>query len=107
MNATLIKALVALAPVSLVLSWSMITLCRKRTISSFLQLLGAGFMVAVVLAHICEALHLFPFMRWGEQASIGHYLDLFSATLGLILFPLGYVFARREISKRSRARESF
>jgi hypothetical protein len=86
MNVTLIKALVALAAASMMLFWSAVTFSRKQKIFPFLQLLGAGFLMAVVLAHICE----------GAHASIGHYLDLFSATLGLILFPLGYVFTRGE-----------
>jgi hypothetical protein len=50
----------------------------------------------VVLAHGCEALHLFPRMHWGEEHSAGHYLDLSSAVLGLTLFPLGFVLHRRE-----------
>jgi hypothetical protein len=45
----------------------------------------------VVLAHICEALHLFPWTHWGLEHSVGHYLDLWSAVLGLILFPIGYL----------------
>ncbi len=56
---------------------------------SFLQLLGAGCLIVVVLTHIFEALHLFPFMQWGSPHSFGHYLDLTSAILGLTLFPVG------------------
>jgi hypothetical protein len=29
----------------------------------------------VVLTHLCEALHLFPWMHWGLENSVGHYLD--------------------------------
>lgn len=46
----------------------------------------------VVFTHIFEALHLFPFMQWGSPHSVGHYLDLTSAILGLTLFPLGFLF---------------
>jgi len=56
-----------------------------------LQLLGSGFLVVVALAHVCEALRLFPWMGWGLEHSFGHYLDLFSVALGVTLFPLGYV----------------
>jgi hypothetical protein len=31
-------------------------------------------------------------MHWGREHSVGHYLDLTSAVLGLTLFPLGYLF---------------
>jgi hypothetical protein len=39
-----------------------------------------------------EALRLFPWMRWGFEHSVGHYLDLWSAALGLPLIPIGYLF---------------
>ena len=60
--------------------------------SSFLQLFGAGCLMVVVLAHVCEAVHLFPFMHWGIKHSVGHYLDLWSALLGVALFAVGYLF---------------
>jgi hypothetical protein len=51
----------------------------------------------VVLTHVCEALHLLPWMRWGEPDSAGHYLDLSSAALGLTLLTAGYVLDRRQM----------
>ena len=63
-----------------------------------LQLVGAGCLMLVVLTHVAEALHLFPWMQWGMEHSVGHYLDLFSAIFGLTLFPIGYLlhaFAER------------
>jgi hypothetical protein len=49
----------------------------------------------VVLTHIAEALHLFPFMGWGDAHSAGHFLDLTSAVLGVTLLPLGYLLQVR------------
>jgi hypothetical protein len=96
MNATLTKALIALMPAFVVLCASGRRLWRSRSIASALQLLGAASLLAVVMAHICEGLRLFPFMRWGEGASAGHYLDLIAAMFALILLPLGYGFGRRK-----------
>ena len=45
----------------------------------------------VVLTHLGEALHLLPRIHWGSEHSVGHYLDLWSAVLGLTLFPIGYM----------------
>jgi hypothetical protein len=75
----LAKALVALAPASLLLAGSAIVFFRERHTASFLQLFGAGCLALVVLAHICEALRLFPAMGWGEQQSLGHYLKTLGA----------------------------
>ena len=91
MNTTLLKTLVALVPVSILFFGSVLLFRRGKTLGSFLQLLGAGCLLIVVLTHLCEALRLFPWMRWGDQHSVGHYLDLGSAVLGLILFPVGYL----------------
>ena len=91
MNATLAKALVALLPAGILFIGSVLLFLRERTLGSCLQLLGAGCLVMVVLAHLCEALHLFPWMQWGSKSSVGHYLDLWCAVLGLTLFPIGYL----------------
>jgi len=49
----------------------------------------------VVMAHVCEGFHLLPRMGWGEPQSVGHYLDLSGAAIGLTLLPLGYLLSRR------------
>jgi len=56
-------------------------------------------MVAVVLTHVCEALGVFPGMGWGQEHSIGHYLDFGSAVLGGTLFPIGYLLQSLRFSK--------
>ena len=91
MNVILLKAHVALVPVFMLLSGSVVLFFREQSVCSFLQLLGAGCLVVVVLTHVFEALHLFPWMHWGLEHSIGHYLDFWSAVLGLTLFPTGYL----------------
>jgi hypothetical protein len=90
MNAALFKALVALLPACLLLSGSTIMFLRGKTLFLFMQLIGAGCIVLVVLTHVCEALQLFPAMHWGLEHSAGHYVDLVGALLGLTLFPAGH-----------------
>jgi hypothetical protein len=89
MNITLLKPLVALVPTSVLLSASVVLFLKGKTMSSLLQLLGAGCLVMVMLTHVCEALQLFPWMHWGSEHGVGHYLDASSAALGIALFPLG------------------
>ena len=75
MNVTLLKALVALVAVCLLFLWSVVLFLRGKSLCSFLQLLGAGWLMVVVLTHVAEALQLFPWMQWGSSQSVGHYLD--------------------------------
>jgi hypothetical protein len=64
---------------------------RTRSVSSFLQLVGAVCLVVVVLTHVAEALRLFPSMQWGRPHSLGHYVDFGSAMLAFALFPVGHL----------------
>jgi hypothetical protein len=71
---------------------SVILFHRERNALAFLQLIGASGLLLVVLTHVAEALHLFPFMGWGLEHSVGHYLDLGSAGIAVTLFAIGYFF---------------
>jgi len=90
MNLTLLKALAVLVPVSALCIASTAAFAKEKTLCSAIQLCGAGCLMVVVLAHVCEALRLFQWMRWGDLHSLGHYVDLVSVILGLTLLPLGY-----------------
>jgi len=91
MNATLAKSMIAFLPACMLLSGSALLFRRGKSVGSLLQLIGAGCLVIVVLTHLCEALYLFPWMHWGSEHSVGHYLDLSGAVLGLTLFLIGYL----------------
>lgn len=91
MNTALVVGLLLLAPASMIFSGSVILFRRGKSVCSFLQLVGAGCLVVVVICHLSEALHLFPWMHWGLKHSVGHYLDFGSAVVGLALFPVGYL----------------
>ena len=85
-----VKLAIALVPASLLVCGSVVLLRTTQSMWVSFQLLGSMFLGVVISAHICEALGIFPWMRWGSEGSIGHYLDLGSALLGFTLFPLGY-----------------
>jgi ABC-type nickel/cobalt efflux system permease component RcnA len=63
-----------------------------------MQVVGLGALAAVVATHVAERFEFFPSMGWGIPNSPGHYLDLLSAILGLVLLPLG--FALRRLARR-------
>ncbi|HJZ73183.1 MAG TPA: hypothetical protein VKE51_15670 [Vicinamibacterales bacterium] len=89
------KALIALVPAVLLLALSAAVFIKRRNVAAFLQLAGSGCLVIVVLTHVCEALGLFPSMRFGEPDSAGHYLDLTSAVVGVMLFIAGWLLRVR------------
>ena len=91
MNATLLRTLIALLPAGILFAGSAVLFFKRKTTHSFLQFIGAGCLVIVVLTHVSEALRLFPWMGWGLEHSVGHYLDFSTAILGLTLFPIGYL----------------
>jgi len=87
----LLKALMAFAPACVLFLSSVLLFMRTKAVFSFMELLGSGGFMLVASAHICEALGLFPWMNWGHEQSVGHYLDLSGAALGLVLFPTGHL----------------
>jgi len=94
-----VKLTIALVPVSMLLYGSVVLFRTRQSMWVSFQLIGSAFLVVVVLTHICEALSIFHWMHWGLEDSIGHYLDLVSAVLGLTLFPIGYCFYARTTGK--------
>ena len=96
MNVPLIKVAVASIPVTIALSYALTTFARRQSVWSAVQLTGAAGLAVVVVAHVCEVLHLLPWFGWGQEHSVGHYIDLASAILGVTLLPLGYLFHRRD-----------
>jgi hypothetical protein len=93
MNDALLKALVVLIPTGVLFFAAAILFAKRKSATSFLQLGGTAALAVVVLAHVCEALHLFPSMGWGLPDSVGHYVDFYSAILAATLFPLGYLLS--------------
>jgi uncharacterized membrane protein len=91
MNDAALRSFVALIPACLLFAGAAIICLRRKSMSSIFQLLGAAAVVVVVLTHMFEAHRVFPRMRWGSQTSLGHYLDLLCAILGVTLFSLGYL----------------
>lgn len=64
---------------------------RLRTMGSLLQLLGAASFVVVAFSHVFEELSVFPGFGWGQSHSIGHYIDLGAAIIGLTLVFTGFL----------------
>lgn len=89
MERELFTTLVLLAFVCCALVYSVVLVLRKAPWSR-MQFVGAAFLLVEVLDHLCQACMWLPWMHWGASDSPGHYLNLASIILGMILFPAGY-----------------
>lgn len=87
----LFEALAILSLTGLLFSAAAILFARAKTAATTLQLIGSGCLVWVAVFHIFEALEVLPQMGWGQEGSVGHYLDLCCAVLGFCLFSVGYL----------------
>ena len=96
MHATAQRALILAVVVAPVLGWSALRAWRRPALATVVQLIGALGLTIVVAAHLCEGLRLLPRMGWGEPHSVGHYVDLSGAAVGIALLPLGYLLSRRK-----------
>jgi hypothetical protein len=90
MNHTIIRALVAFIPISMLFSGAVILFARGKTAGSFLQLLGTASLVLVAFTHVCEAPHWFPSAQWGLEHSLATTLICQRQLLG-VTFCVGYL----------------
>jgi len=89
MNLVTLKGILALGATSALFAGSAILYARRGTWGSILQLLGVACFVVVALTHFFEAFAIFPVLGWGKPRSIGHYIDLGAAVLGIALVSAG------------------
>jgi len=67
---------------------------KVKTGGRLVLMVGSACLLIVLLMHVAEAFHIFPAMGWGLPNSIGHYLDLASAILGVALLLIGFIASR-------------
>lgn len=92
MNPAALKSILALVATSTLFAGAAMLYQRRGTTGSALQLLGVACFVVVALAHAFEALAILPVLGWGQPNSIGHYIDLGAAVLGVTLVSAGLCF---------------
>src|SRR5438105_7936065 len=92
MNVAVLEGILALAATSTLLVGLAILYRRRGTVGSALQLLGVACFVVVAITHVFEALAILPALGWGQPRSIGHFIDLGAAVLGLTLVCAGLLF---------------
>lgn len=81
----ILRTLIAFALAVLLVAGAALGYHRRRSTTLRLILFAALCSWVVAAAHVCEAFGLLPGAGWGQPQSVGHYIDLGAAVLGLTL----------------------
>ena len=81
----ILRSIVACAIAMGLLLAAVVNYRRRPSTSAGLLTLAAGSFVVVAVVHVFEALGIFSAAGWGQPASVGHYIDLAAALLGVAL----------------------
>jgi|SRR5580658_10493842 hypothetical protein len=91
MNAVVLKGLLALGASCAFLCVSAARLWTRRGFGSTLQALGLACFAFMALTHVFEAFSIFPSLGWGQPRTLGHFIDLVAALLGITLVATSFV----------------
>ena len=97
------KGLLALVGTFTFLGVSVSVLMTRRGVSSVLLALGCGSFAVMALTHVFEAYSLLPRLGWGKPHTVGHFIDLITALLGITL--VGASFLLRSVQRQSRGKD--
>jgi hypothetical protein len=100
MSAAVLNGLLALTAACVFFGVSVILFLTRRGFVSALQALGIGCFAVMALTHVFEAFSILPSLGWGRPHSVGHFIDLVAALLGVTLVTTGFLL--RYIYRDSR-----
>ena len=95
MSASALKGLLALAAAFVFLGVCVVLFLTRRGLSSTLQALGIGCFGVMALTHVFEKFSILPDLGWGQPHSVGHFIDLVAALLGVTLVTTSFLLSRR------------
>src|SRR5215469_6568209 len=104
MSATVLKGLLALAGASVFLTVSAALFVTRRDLASALLATGIGWLGVMALTHVFESFSLLPAFGWGRPHSVGHFIDLAAALLGVAFVTAGFLVHRRVAPSNNRWR---
>ena len=98
MSASVLKGLLALAAACVFLGVFVALFLTRR--GSRLQALGIGCFGVMALTHVFEEFSFLPELGWGQPQSVGHFIDLVTAVLGVALVTTSFLLWRRGCHQR-------
>ena len=96
MNAPILKGTLALVTACVFFAVSAAAFLTRRNLGSALQALGLGCFGVMALTHVFEKFSILPELGWGRPHSVGHFIDLVAALLGVTLVTTGFLLWRRD-----------
>ena len=102
MSASVLKGLLALTAACVFLGVCAVLFLTRRGLSSALQALGIGCFGVMALTHVFENFSILPELGWGRPHSVGHFIDLVAAVLGVTLVTTSFLLWRRGHHRRDR-----
>ena len=104
MNAAVLKGIVALAGAIVFLAVSAALYITRRDLGSALLAAGIGWFAVMALTHFFESFSILPAFGWGRPNSVGHFIDLAAALLGITFVTIGFLVHRRAAPSNNRWR---
>ena len=104
MTAAVLKGLLALAGASIFLAVSAALFVTRRDLGAALLATGIGWFGVMALTHVFESFSILPAFGWGQPHSVGHFIDLAAALLGIAFVTLGFLVHRRAAPSSNRWR---
>ena len=95
MSASVVKGVLALAAACVFFGVCAVLVSTRRNLSSALQAIGIGCFGVMALTHVFENFAILPELGWGLPHSVGHFIDLVAAVLGVALMTTSFLLWRR------------
>lgn len=91
-----LKGVLAFAAACVFFGVCTVLVLTRRGLGSALQALGIGCFGVMALTHFFENFSILPKLGWGQPHSVGHFIDLVAALLGVILVTTSFALASRD-----------
>jgi hypothetical protein len=86
-----LKGLLALVAAGVFLGVAVILLLTRKSLGAVVQGLGIGCFAVMALTHVFRAFSILPGLGWGQPHSVGHFVDLVAALLGVALVTTSFL----------------
>jgi len=73
------------------LAVSVARLLTGRSLAAALQASGIGCFAVMAATHVFEEFSLLPALGWGRPDTVGHFIDLTAAPLGVVLVAASFL----------------